>query len=595
MKSVLRENAMLSPNARTLWELEEKCAAFSPEAATNLYTSILRRAQGCLSEGELRRNKITSLEALKSYREDARARFSSCIGGIPAPCGEAAQTLSVSDEKDFLLEKVLLHPRHSAVASANVYVPKDGKSIHPAVLVTIGHDDRGKADPEYQYLAQALAHAGFVALLLDPLGQGERFEHYEQDIDLQPIQGCSGEHDLLDWKCKLMGQSLARYFIQDGLCALDYLAARPDVDASRIGLTGHSGGGTQVCLLLMAAGERFAAAAPCAYVTDNPAMLEHGIDPDNEMLWPRSIAQGLDYIDCLLGIAPKPVLLLTLKHDFFPREGTLRTVEAAKRLWTAVGSSVLPEMATCESMHAYPNSHSRTVAEFFCKHMINCEVDWTGFSFRLFDTKALACTPNASLKKACPDMHTLQETLRYELQACKAERSGNSEAENRAWLLEAIQASRVLSQPEPLVFKEGICGHYGYRCLGWRAEEGIWNTGVLLRHIQTGDKPLPTVIALWNEGVARLCEHSAWVHALVYKGYQVLVIDVVASGTLLPASLGHGSLRIGWGTMYKLNAYLLQLGDSLCGMRIRNAIAAYNMLNSWSESGTATKCYACMG
>ena len=44
------------------------------------------------------------------------------------------------------------------------------------------------------------------------------------------------------------------------------------------------------------------------------------------MLWPGSLAQGLDYVAFLAGIAPCPLLLLTDRHDFFPREGTLCTL-----------------------------------------------------------------------------------------------------------------------------------------------------------------------------------------------------------------------------------------------------------------------------
>lgn len=128
----------------------------------------------------------------------------------------------------FVLEIILLQPRLGAWATANMYLP----------------------------------------------AQGERFEHYEAEMGFQPIQGCSGEHDLLDWKAKLLGWSLARYFVHDGICSLDYLASRTDIDDSCIGLTGHSGGGTQACMLMLAAGDRLACAAPCAYVTDAQAMVE---------------------------------------------------------------------------------------------------------------------------------------------------------------------------------------------------------------------------------------------------------------------------------------------------------------------------------
>ena len=50
-------------------------------------------------------------------------------------------------------------------------------------------------------------------------------------------------------------------WVWEGIRALDYLAGRPDIDASRLGCTGNSGGGTQTSYL-MALDDRIAAAAP---------------------------------------------------------------------------------------------------------------------------------------------------------------------------------------------------------------------------------------------------------------------------------------------------------------------------------------------
>ena len=66
-------------------------------------------------------------------------------------------------------------------------------------------------------------------------------------------------------------------------------------------------------MLMLAAGSRLACAAPCAYVTDTRAMLEGGVDPDNEMIWPGSLAKGIDYVDMLAGIAP----VLAARKDRF--------------------------------------------------------------------------------------------------------------------------------------------------------------------------------------------------------------------------------------------------------------------------------------
>lgn len=586
MDAMLREGQTLLPSARTLWEIQARACRLPVETASNLYTDVLRRREAAAVLGEARRSAVHDAVSLQAYQAEVRRLFLDCIGGLPdAPPAPVHRITGREDCGAYILEKLLLSPRGGTWASANVYVPVHACGKRPAVLVTVGHDDRGKADPEYQYLAQLLVHAGFIVLVLDPPGQGERFEHYEAEMDFQPMQGCSGEHDLLDWKAKLLGQSLARYFLQDGLCALDYLAAREDVDASRIGLTGHSGGGTQASLLMMAAGERFACAAPCAYFTDARAMMEHGIDPDNEMLWPGSLSAGLDYIDFAAGVAPRPLLLLTNQHDFFPREGTLRTLAQARGLWQAVGSASLPEMATASSQHAYPHSLAQAATRFFLRCLSDEAAPLPAdFSFQSRAPHELQCTPQGQLLRYDPQMRTIHDELADALPHLREMRQAMSANERRDALIRRLHADTLDASPEPRVFAEGICGQMQYRCLIWRPQDGYWSSGVLLRDFRQGDRPLPTVIALWPEGCARLTEHSAWLHRCLRKGWQVLVMDVAASGALLPARLGSTDMYAGWSTLYNLNAYLIQLDDSLFALRTRQVIAAVRMLRAFPEA-----------
>ena len=42
---------------------------------------------------------------------------------------------------------------------------------------TCGHTNNGKAGETYQSFAQGLARLGYVCLLFDPIGQGERFQY----------------------------------------------------------------------------------------------------------------------------------------------------------------------------------------------------------------------------------------------------------------------------------------------------------------------------------------------------------------------------------------------------------------------------------
>ena len=576
MKSMLENGGTLRPNARTLWEIQEKALHPPAETAGNLYTEIRARAKEALERGAERRAAVRDEETLKAYQRETRGLFFDCIGGLPVPGTAPARVVEKQVHGFFTLEKVLLEPREGNYATAAVYAPLGKAGPRPAVLLLIGHTDAGKADPEYQYVAQLLAFAGFVVLALDPFGEGERFEHYESGVDLQPIQGCSGEHDLMDWKCKLLGVSLARYFIGDALAALDYLCARPDVDEKRVGLTGHSGGGTQVCMMMLAAGERFACAAPCTYVTDTQAMLENGVDPDNEMIWPGSIEKGIDYVDLLAGIAPKPLMILAAENDFFPLEGTKCTLQEARALWRAVGGEA-PEMTAAPHAHAYSPALAMAAARFFLRHLSQEEPDLSSFVFAALPPEALRCTPDGMLLKAFPGMRTLQD----ELNGLLAELAPKRESDPETWLGEAVGAA---DPSPPRVYGEGICGHYAWRAVLWRVNGGHWNNGVFLRDMRQGDRKLPTVIALWPEGLARLAEHSNWIHRACQNGWQVLVMDAAAEGSLLPGSLGSSSLYIGWGTMYKLSAYLIQLGDSLCALRVRDVLAAWEMARRWPET-----------
>lgn len=578
MRSMLENGGTLRPNARTLWEIQEKALHPPAETAGNLYTEICQRARDALERGGARRAAVRDGETLKAYQREVRGLFFQCIGGMPPACAAPAKAIDKKKYEFFSLEKVLLEPRKGSFATAAVYAPLEEKGPRPAVLLLIGHTDAGKADPEYQYVAQLLAFAGFVVLALDPFGEGERFEHYESGIDLQPIQGCSGEHDLMDWKCKLLGVSLARYFIGDALAVLDYLCSRPDVDENRVGLTGHSGGGAQVCMMLLAAGERFACAAPCTYVTDTRAMLENGVDPDNEMIWPGSMEKGLDYVDLLAGIAPKPLLILAAENDFFPLEGTKRTLRQAGGLWRAAGGAP-PEMETAPHAHAYSPALAMAAARFFLRHLSREKPDLSAFAFSPLPPEALRCTPEGMLLKTFSRMRTLQD----ELNVLLAKIAPKREADSEAWIAEAVRADRA-DPGLPRVYGEGICGHYAWRALLWRVNGEHWNNGVFLRDMRREEQKLPTVIALWPEGIARLAEHSNWIYRACQNGWQVLVMDAAGEGSLLPGPLGSSSLYIGWGTMYKLSAYLIQLGDSLCALRVRDVLAACEMARRWPEA-----------
>ena len=590
MRSMLYEGQRLQPSARTLWEVQAFCQRPPVETATNLYASVRAEAEAYIKASISARRAIRSPEDLKAHQQKIRESFLRCIGGLPVYSRTPGAFVTARSEfGTFILENVILETRPGYFATCAVYSPVPFAGRRPAVLLLIGHTDAGKADPEYQYLSQLFCRAGFVVLALDPYGEGERFEHYDLENNFQPIQGCSGEHDLMDWKFKLMGASLARYFIADALSALSYLKSRSDVDPSRVALTGHSGGGTQTSMLMLAAGEEFACAAPCAYITDNRAMLEEGVDPDNEMLWPGSIKSGIDYTDILLGMAPKPIAVLANAHDFFPLEGTRRTVDEARSILANIGavsdkshSSI--ELAVAQSEHAYGPTLARAALSLFSRCLLGSDTGedaLKGFCFEPLPYERLHAAGGCILK-ARPGMKTLQDEAAEMLSDAAAQRKMSVPLKER---LSSLLRAQSIKTGDVRIYREGVCAPYAYNCFVLKQEKDIWLNGVLLKPARTPDSSLKTVVMLWHGGTSRIAEHSAVIHRTIMEGKQAVILDLPGEGALLPAKLGGSDMYISWSTMYKLNAYLIQLGDSLAAMRARGVIAACNAL----------KCSGCTG
>jgi hypothetical protein len=119
------------------------------------------------------------------------------------------------------IEKIAFESRPHLHVTANLYLPTNGKPPFPGVLVPCGHSPAGKAYESYQKVAVLLARNGMLALVYDPLGQGERRQ--------LNVRGASAGtwHKLMNVNSIPVGRHFVNYSVWDGVRAIDYLYTRP--------------------------------------------------------------------------------------------------------------------------------------------------------------------------------------------------------------------------------------------------------------------------------------------------------------------------------------------------------------------------------
>ncbi len=272
--------------------------------------------------------------AARGRQAEVRARILSLIGGLPDYRGPLnARVTKTTNREGFAIDHVLFESLPGYFVTANLYRP-DRPGRHPAILMSMGHWDSGKAAG--QLLSANLARKGFVVLAYDPVGQGERQQAFDERIGRSLIGGPTEHHFSNGAAAILMGQSVARYFIHDGMRAIDYLVSRPEVDAERIGATGCSGGGTQTTYIA-ALDTRVKVAAVACYMNSFQTLFAGSIG-DSEQSVPGFLAAGLDQTDYVELFAPKPWLMTSTEGDFFTPAGARQVFEEAQRWYKLYGA-----------------------------------------------------------------------------------------------------------------------------------------------------------------------------------------------------------------------------------------------------------------
>jgi dienelactone hydrolase len=266
----------------------------------------------------------------------------------------SAQVISTVERDGYVLETLVLDLNGAEPVPAYYARPKSMRGPAPAVLYNHAHGGRwdiGKEEfiagrealqsPPY---AKELTDLGYSALCFDTWNFGERRGRTESELFKEML-----------WK----GQVLWGMMLYDSIRALDYLAARPEVDALRIATLGLSMGST-MAWWLAALDERVKVCVDLCCLTDFHALIEaRGLDGHGIYYYVPNLLKHLDTAQINALIAPRAHLSTNGNYDLLTPPSGLDKVDAAlKATYAALGVPERWRMLRYDTGH-FESAHAR--------------------------------------------------------------------------------------------------------------------------------------------------------------------------------------------------------------------------------------------
>jgi cephalosporin-C deacetylase-like acetyl esterase len=554
-----------------------------------VFTYLVRQADQAAAKRRARLAAIQSEKDFRDWQSVNRRRFLELIGGLP---GERtplnARVVGEVVRQGYVVRKVIFESLPEFYVTANLYVPTEGQPPFPAVLAPVGHSRNGKAYAVYQHLFIGLVKHGYVVFTWDPQGQGERLQYWDFLAGSRRLE--FNQHAMAGIQEYLLGQNLARYFIWDGMRALDYLTGLPEVDPERMGATGSSGGGTLTTYISML-DPRVKVASIVTYITSLPQKIENRIndaesDPEQDVQ--GLLAAGIDHPEMVGMIVPRPVLIGAAVRDFFPIEGTRQTFRELQELYTKLGVPERIQMVEFDHRHMYSQPLREATTAWFDRWLKGMKAEVHEPLIVPEADATLECTPTGQVATSLGGKRMWDfnraEAERLLARLDKQRREPAFRSNLRAKLRERLALSDVSISPRVRKLAEVDAGELTVEKLLLETEPGIV---VPVRIISSKATPRPAAAVVYLRDRSGELDNPATYETIARQGKLVAVADVRGWGeTMAPRNVPDVGVEYfdASGGMDADFAYAaLFLGRPLLGMRVWDALHVVEYLRTCPE------------
>ncbi|MEQ8678294.1 MAG: acetylxylan esterase [Cyclobacteriaceae bacterium] len=475
---------------------------------------------------------LQSKEDWENRKKEVNETYRDIVGTFPEKTPLNARVIGVLKREDFKVEKIIFESMPGFHVTGSLFIPNRLKGKHPAILYVSGHTELAYKYPNYQHVIINLVKKGFVVFAIDPVGQGERLQYFDPETGKSAVGGPTTEHSYPGLQCFLAGESVNKYFIWDGIRAIDYLHTRKEVDTNRLGVTGRSGGGTQ-SVFISAFDERIKAAAPENYVTSHRRLLQTRGPQDGEQNYFHWLASGVALEDLLIMRMPKPLLLVTTTRDIFSIQGAREVYEEVSRGYQAFGLMDNLTKVEDDAGHSSTKSNNEAIYKFFRQHL-SFPGDTEDEEIVPFEVSELMVTSTGQMSTSIDgeSVFSLNKMMAEELNKVLNEKRKSAD-----YLEQVKGAARTLSGFEapgnPEYILDGCYQREGYRiCMYILKGPGEAYVVPLLMAIPDGDGPKPAIVSLHPEGKEKGIELTE----LINQGYIVVAPDLIGVGETKPAA-----------------------------------------------------------